>query len=59
MGTIKVDTPEAQPHVIPEVEKHEKVASDWKEPVHSFITPGQVNNVPTFKNAPNFFHWKQ
>ena len=41
IGTIKADTPTAQPHEIPEVEKHQKVASDWRYTVHTIITPDQ------------------
>ena len=39
IGRIKADTPEAQPHVIPEVEKNQKETSEWKEPVHTIIIP--------------------
>ena len=39
MGTIKVDTPEAQPHVILEVEKYQKLTAEWKEPLNTSIIP--------------------
>ena len=47
IGTIKADTPEAQPHDIPEVEKHQKVASEWKDLVHIVITPYQAPREST------------
>ena len=42
IGSIKADTPKAQPHVIPEVEKHQKCSPEWKEPAHTVITPYQA-----------------
>ena len=38
-GTIKADTPETQPREIPEVEKYQKLTPEWREPVHTSITP--------------------
>ena len=58
IGTIKIDTPEAQPRVIPEVDKTPK--SDiivYRTSTHKYNTISitkRVNLVTTFKNAPVF-----
>ena len=41
-GGIKADTPEAQTHTIPEVDKKQKMKSEWKKPVHTIIIPDQA-----------------
>ena len=41
IGKIKADTPEAQPHVIPEVEKTLKSDIGVKKTVHTSIIPYQ------------------
>ena len=41
IGIIKEDTTEAQTHEIPEVEKYQKVAPEWRVSEHTNITPDQ------------------
>ena len=55
----KADTPEAQPHVIPEVEKPQ--INDIRMEInglHKYNTRSstkRVNHLTTFKTAPNMF----
>ena len=62
IGTIKENTPEAQPHVIPKVGKAQKLAPEWKEAVHTNMTPDKAPRestmLPLLKMC-FFFHWKQ
>ena len=56
---IKVNTPEAQNHLIPELEKPPKSDTRMeKTGTHKYrsrpITK-RINNTTTFKNAPNMF----
>ena len=56
---IKADTPEAQPHVLPESDKIPKRdIIIVKTITHNYNTrsrPKRVNHVETFKNAPKMF----
>ena len=59
IGTIKADTPEAQPHVIPEIEETPKsVIIVGGGSTHHYETRSSnkiFNYMTTFNNAPKMF----
>ena len=63
IGAIKVDTPKAQPHEIPEVGKTLKSGTILEisntQNYSTISRTKRVNHVTTFKNAPIFSHWKR
>ena len=55
----KADTPEVQSHVIPEVEKQQKIDISMErngpQKYNTRSSTKRVNHVTTFKTAPNMF----